>query len=129
MIFALAIMCVGVRAQHTVYCEIMQFGVGVGKATISVDFGNDGADELLDENGKKTKFKSSVDALSYFERLGWSVVSAFSVLHDSGIAKVSVVHYLMQKKVSSYDEKMDGLHTKRSEPKQKKQLGDDGYFK
>lgn len=74
MIFALAIMCVGVRAQHTVYCEIMQFGVGVGKATISVDFGNDGADELLDE-------------------------------------------------------KMDGLHTKRSEPKQKKQLGDDGYFK
>lgn len=128
MLFVLALMCVGVHAQHTVYCEIMQFGVGTFKSIITVDFGNAGADEIIDETGKKVKFKSSVDALSFFEELGWSVVSAFSVVHDSGFAKVPVVHYLLQKKVASYDEKMYGIRTKKSEPKKKIDLGDDGYF-
>ena len=61
MLFALALMCVCVRAQHTVYCEVMQFNTGSPKALIVVDFGNKGADELVDEKGKKIKFKSSVD--------------------------------------------------------------------
>ena len=128
MLFALALMCVYVRAQHTVYCEVMQFNTGSPKALIVVDFGNKGADEIVDENGKKIKFKSSVDALSYFEKLGWSVVSAYSVVAYNGLANVPTVHYLLQKKVASYDEKMDGIRTKKSEPKKKIDLGDDGYF-
>ena len=128
MLLVLALMCVGVRAQHTVYCEVMQFGVGTFKSIITVDFGNAGADEIIDENGRKVKFKSSVDALSFFEKLGWSVMSAFSVVHDSGVTKVPVVHYLLQKKVASYDEKMAGIRIKKSEPKKKINLGDDGYF-
>lgn len=128
MLFVLALMCVYVRAQHTVYCEVMQFNTGSPKALIVVDFGNKGADEIVDENGKKIKFKSSVDALSYFEKLGWSVVSAYSVVAYNGLANVPTVRYLLQKKVSSYDEKMDGIRTKKSEPKKKINLGDDGYF-
>lgn len=124
----LALMCVCVRAQHTVYCEVMQFNTGTPKALIAVDFGNKGADEIVDENGNKVKFKSSVDALSYFEKLGWSVVSAYSVLAYNGLANVPTVHYLLQKKVPSHDEKMDGIRTKKSEPKKKINLGDDGYF-
>ena len=128
MLSVLALMCVCVRAQHTVYCEVMQFNTGSPKALIAVDFGNKGADDIVDENGKKVKFKSSVDALSYFEKLGWSVVSAYSVVAYNGLANVPTVHYLLQKKVASYDEKMDGLRTKTSEPKKKINLGDDGYF-
>ena len=128
MLFALALMCVCVRAQHTVYCEIIQFNTGTPKALIVVDFGNKGVDEIVDENGKKAKFKSSVDALSYFEKLGWSVVSAYSVVAYNGLANVPTVHYLLQKKVASYDEKMDGIRTKKSDPKKKINLGDDGYF-
>ena len=128
ILFVLALMCVGVRAQHTVYCEIIQFNTGTPKALIVVDFGNNGADEIVDENGKKVKFKSSVDALSYFEKSGWSVVSAYSVVAYNGLANVPTVHYLLQKKVASYDEKMYGIHTKKSEPKKKISLGDDGYF-
>ena len=128
MLFALALMCVCVRAQHTVYCEVMQFNTGSPKALIVVDFGNKGADEIVDENGKKIKFKSSVDALSYFEKLGWSVVSAYSVVAYNGLANVPTVRYLLQKKVASYDEKMDGILTKKSEPKKKINIGDDGYF-
>lgn len=128
MLSVLALMCVCVRAQHTVYCEVMQFNTGTPKALIVVDFGNKGADEIVDENGKKIKFKSSVDALSYFEKLGWSVVSAYSVLAYNGLANVPTVRYLLQKKVASYDEKMDGIRTKKSEPKKKINLGDDGYF-
>lgn len=119
MLFALALMCVGVQAQHTVYCEVMQFNTGTPKALIVVDFGNKGADEIVDENGEKVKFKSSVDALSYFEKLGWSVVSAYSVVAYNGLANVPTVHYLLQKKVVSYDEKMYGIRTKKSEPKKK----------
>ena len=128
MLSVLALMCVCVRAQHTVYCEVMQFNTGSPKALIVVDFGNKGADEIVDENGKKIKFKSSVDALSYFEKLGWSVVSAYSVVAYNGLANVPTVRYLLQKKVASYDEKMDGILTKKSEPKKKINLGDDGYF-
>ena len=128
MLSVLALMCVCVRAQHTVYCEVMQFNTGSPKALIVVDFGNKGADEIVDENGKKIKFKSSVDAISYFEKLGWSVVSAYSVVAYNGLANVPTVRYLLQKKVASYDEKMDGIRTKKSEPKKKIDLGDDGYF-
>ena len=97
MLFALALMCVYVRAQHTVYCEIIQFNTGTPKALIAVDFGNNGTDEIVDENGKKVKFKSSVDALSYFEKLGWTVVSAYSVVAYNVLANVPTVHYLLQK--------------------------------
>ena len=128
MLSVLALMCVCVRAQHTVYCEVMQFNTGSPKALIVVDFGNKGADEIVDENGKKIKFKSSVDALSYFEKLGWSVVSAYSVVAYNGLANVPTVRYLLQKKVASYYEKMYGISTKKSEPKKKIDLGDDGYF-
>ena len=128
MLSVLALMCVCVRAQHTVYCEVMQFNTGSPKALIVVDFGNKGADEIVDENGKKIKFKSSVDALSYFEKLGWSVVSAYSVVAYNGLANVPTVRYLLKKKVASYDEKMDGIRTKKSEPKKKINLVDDGYF-
>lgn len=128
MLFVLALACVGVRAQHTVFCEVIQFNTGTPKALIVVDFGNKGADEIVDENGKKAKFKSSVDALSYFEKLGWSVVSAYSVVAYNGLANVPTVHYLLQKKVASYDEKMDGIRIRKSEPKKKINLGDDGYF-
>ena len=128
MLSVLALMCVCVRAQHTVYCEVMQFNTGSPKALIVVDFGNKGADEIVDENGKKIKFKSSVDALSYFEKLGWSVVSAYSVVAYNGLANVPTVRYLLQKKVASYDEKMYGIRTKKIEPKKKINLGDDGYF-
>lgn len=128
MLFALALMCVCVLAQHTVYCEIIQFNTGTPKALIVVDFGNKGVDEIVDENGKKAKFKSSVDALSYFEKLGWSVVSAYSVVAYNGLANVPTVHYLLQKKVASYDEKMYGIRTKKSELKKKISLSDDGYF-
>ena len=128
MLSVLALMCVCVRAQHTVYCEVMQFNTGSPKALIVVDFGNKGADEIVDENGKKIKFKSSVDALSYFEKLGWSVVSAYSVVAYNGLANVPTVRYLLQKKVASYDEKMYGIRTKKIDPKKKINLGDDGYF-
>ena len=132
LFLVLALSSMSIWAQHTVYCEIMQFNpAGLGASVISVDFGNKGADELVDENGKKIKFNSSIDVLMYMEKRGWNVVSAFSVIHDPGISKaVPVVHYLMKKIISDYSEIMNGIHTKKAttQQKQKKTLGDDGYF-
>ena len=46
-------------------------------------------------------------------------MSAYSVVAYNGLANVPTVHYLLQKKVVSYDEKMYGIRTKKSEPKKK----------
>lgn len=124
LFLVLALSSMSIWAQHTVYCEIMQFNpAGLGASVISVDFGNKGADELVDENGKKIKFNSSIDVLMYMEKRGWNVVSAFSVIHDPGISKaVPVVHYLMKKIVSDYSEIMNGIHTKLPRNKSRRKL-------
>ena len=132
LFLVLALSSMSIWAEHRVYCKLIQFNrAGLGASVISVDIGNKGADELVDENGKKIKFNSSIDVLMYMEKRGWNVVSAFSVIHDPGISKaVPVVHYLMKKIVSDYSEIMNGIHTKKAttQQKQKKTLGDDGYF-
>ena len=128
LFLVLVLTCLCTYSQHTVYCEIMQFSPGGPKSIISVDFGNNGSEELLDENGKKIKFHSSIAALAFFEKLGWSVLTAFSVIHNTGVANVPVVHYLLKKEVAQYDDKMQGIHTKGSQPPKKLELKDEGYF-
>lgn len=124
---ALACTCMVASAQHKVYCELMNFNpAGGSKAVISFDFGSDAVGELLDDKGKKIKFKSPVDALSYMERIGWSVVSSYSVVHVAGTTNVPVVHYLLQKEVKEYNEKMEGLNVKTKQTRESNPT-DDGY--
>lgn len=126
----LACACSCTYAQHTAYCELMQFNpTGETKSLIVFDFGNDGTDEIVDESGKAVKFNSSMDAIAHMERLGWKVVSAYSVTHMA-VEAVPVVHYILSKEIGSYSEKMNGIRTKRTnnEGRQKKEMSDDGYL-
>lgn len=128
MIFTLALACVCVRAQHTVYCEVLDFNPSSSpKSVLAFNFGEEVDNEIVDEAGKKIKFQSAIDAIGYLEKKGWNVITAYSVVHDNGVLKTPAVHYLMKKEVSSYDEKMDGIILKKKVTK-KKELGDDGYF-
>lgn len=127
---ALACACSCTHAQHTAYCEMMQFNPAGGtKSLVVFDFGNDGTDEIVDDDGKVIKFNSSMDAIGYMERLGWKVVSAYSVTHIAA-ESVPVAHYILSKEIGSYGEKMSGIRTKRTknEGRQKKEMSDDGYL-
>lgn len=106
---------------------MMQFNPAGGtKSLIVFDFGNAGTEEIVDENGKEIKFNSSIDAIGYMERLGWKVVSAYSVDHIAA-KSVPVVHYLMSKEISAYNEAMSGIRTKKQEHR-KMEMSDDGYL-
>ena len=51
-----------------------------------------------------------------------------TLLIGHSLGSITLLRYLLQKKVASYDEKMYGIRTKKSEPKKKINIGDDGYF-
>lgn len=122
-----ALSYMGAMAQQTAYCEILNFGASVGsKAQISFDFGRDGFGDLVDESGKRIKFQGSVDALEYMSRLGWSLVSTYTLNMFKGTLNVPVVRFLLVKHTTSQDGKMNGIRTKEI-AKKEKQPTDDGY--
>lgn len=125
--FFLALVCMCARSQQVAYCEILDFGASVGaKAQISFDFGKDGFGDLVDESGKRIKFQGSVDALEYMSRLGWSLVSVYTLNMFKGTINVPMVRFLLIKHTTGQDGKMNGLRTKEI-AKKEKQPTDDGY--
>lgn len=114
-------------AQQTAYCEILNFGASEGmRAQISFDFGKDGFGDLIDESGKRIKFQGTVDALEYMSRLGWSLVSTYTLNMFRGTTNAPVVHLLLAKRITGQDGKMDGIRTKEMARKERHPT-DDGY--
>lgn len=127
MIMTFALSFSSAKAQQVAYCEVLNFGASVGaKAQISFDFGKDGFGDLVDESGKRIKFNGSVDALEYMSRLGWSLVSVYTLNMFKDTLNVPVVRFLLVKHTTSQDGKMNGLRTKEI-AKKEKQPTDDGY--
>lgn len=101
---------------YRVYCEL----VGTGKlfstkVNVTVDFGQEtgfwrqNVDQyLVDENGKKIKFNSMVDAMNYMGRLGWEFEQAYVVTTN----QQNVYHWLLSKKMTDESGIDDGLMTK-----------------
>lgn len=116
--------------KRTAYCDVLDFSAGTlfGKKVISVDFGNNAANELLDEGGKGIKFNSIVDALNYMARNGWRLIATEHVVTNAVIAKTDVVHYFLTKDIESEADIYAGLNikVKRDEP-YKRKGGDDMY--
>ena len=69
------------------------------KVTIEVDFGQenkyfDAKDtQIRDEDNKKVKFNSMIDALNFFSKHGYEFVTAYTL----SINNQAVYHYLLQK--------------------------------
>ena len=101
---------------YKVYCEL----VGTGKmfstkVNVTVDFGQETSfwrqdiDQfLVDEDGKKIKFNSMVDAMNHMGRLGWEFEQAYVVT----TGQQNVYHWLLSKKMTDEDSIDDGLMTK-----------------
>lgn len=101
---------------HRVYCELLGTGrIFSNKVTVSVDFGQYTSfwksysnQFLVDENGKKIKFNSMVDAMNYMGRLGWEFEQAYVITHGNQ----NVYHWLLSKKISDGEEIDAGFTTK-----------------
>lgn len=147
LFFIMMLISVNVMGQdtHRVYCELLGQGRFMSnKVTVSVDFGQYTSfwksysnQFLVDENGKKIKFNSMVDAMNYMGRLGWEFEQAYVVT----VGQQNVYHWLLSKKISDDEEINAGFTTieqyKKAEeqsegqdkPKKKRRVtNDDVYF-
>ena len=111
------------------YCEIKCYEKGLksnkkvifdfGK-TISKDIWNCSNHKLrfVDENGKRMKFRSIVDAANFLEEKGWTLQKAYSSTYTN---KKSVKHYIFYKEAEGYDEIKEGLITRKQYKRMKKE--------
>lgn len=83
------------------YIQIVGTGrVFSNKVTIQIDFGQNNSiwtskdTQVKNENGKKMKFNSMIDALNFFNKNGYSFVTAYTLTSGSK----NVYHFLMKKK-------------------------------
>ena len=68
------------------------------KVTIDIDYGEERSiwrdNRLKEDNGKLKKFNTTIDALNYMGREGWTLVNAFPVLVGGNS---QVYHYVFKK--------------------------------
>jgi len=101
---AFIVVCCLVHAQQQnyVYCELVGTGkIFSSKVTVQADFGQEttywkGVDEIKDENGKKIRFNSMVDAMNFMGTKGWEFVQAYVVTESNQ----SVYRWLLKKEIS-----------------------------
>jgi hypothetical protein len=68
------------------------------KVTIDIDYGEERSiwkdNRLKEDNGKLKKFNTTIDALNYMGKSGWTLVNAFPVLVGNNS---QVYHYVFKK--------------------------------
>ena len=103
---------------YKVYCEIIGESHALSnKVDVELDFGQassfwTGDRSLYDENGKKIKFNSMLDAANYMARRGWELEIAFPVMPVSNGNSISPkYHWIMSKLVNNDAEITQGLVT------------------
>lgn len=139
LLMVLAVMMLGFNAYSqdpddqvpvkTVYAQILGINknvLGIGnKISVEIDFGdenffwgNDGRNEVVDENGKEIKFNTMVDAMNFMGELGWEFKGSYVIT----IANQNVIHFLLSKKIRMDEDLREGVLQKRDfkKPKEKK---------
>lgn len=129
------LMAASVMAQnkYPAYCNIIQFGdiTASKNATLTLDFGDAHAVNVLDENGKEQKYPSAIALMSEMVQQGWRLVSTYTTPNVVANVEVPTIHYIMEKMVSNNDEIKAGLNlSKVREKKQKTERpkSDDGVY-
>lgn len=118
---------VPVPKTKTVFAQIMGINknvLGIGnKISIEIDFGeeksfwgNDGRNEVVDENGKEMKFNSMVDAMNFMAELGWIYTDCYVVT----VAQQNVIHWLLRKEIGLDEDARGNIKQKRDKKKDKK---------
>lgn len=112
----------------TVFAQIMGINknvLGIGnKISVEIDFGeeknfwgNDGRNEVVDENGKEKKFNSMVDAMNFMGERGWVYTDSYVIT----VGQQHVIHWLLQKEIGIEEDARGNIKQKRDKIKKKKE--------
>lgn len=115
------------EGKRPVYCNVMGYNFwGVGKVKVKLDMGDGKFSSLYDSDGKALKFGTMMSVLDYMGVRGWRCVDTYYI---SDGKSSRVIHYLLEKWVSSDDEKCTGLTLRKAEdePLERGKSGDDLY--
>ena len=93
--------------------------------------------EKIDDNNQVINFYSYIDAVNYLTKLGWNLketytVNTFAPTMPKEFEWLDVVHCIMEKMISSDDEKLDGLKLSsftKNENKEKTSIQNEGKKK
>lgn len=116
------------QEKRVTYCELLNYNYGgYGKLKVLVDFGNlskGSYSVLCDNDGKKIKFKTIIEAINKMADCGWRVIESYHV----SAWNYKITHYLMEKVVTSDEQITEGLVLKpEKEPYRMGKKGDDMY--
>lgn len=101
--------------KYPVYCQLKAYNSwGFGKVKVLLDMGafvegKANFESLYDENGKKMKFNTPMDAINYMAKRGWKLNNVYFLTESMG--KQNVANYILEKRVSSDDEIRKGIIT------------------
>ena len=115
------------EGKRPVYCNVMGYNFwGVGKVKVRLDMGDGRFSSLYDEQGKALKFGTMMSVLDYMGVRGWRCVDTYYI---SDGKSSRVIHYLLEKWVSTDEEKLSGLQLQKAddEPVERGKSGDDLY--
>lgn len=126
--------------KYATYCDIIVYGGAnlLNKySSINFDFGGQYKCDLIDDNNQVINFYSYIDAVNYLTKLGWNLketytVNTFAPTMPKEFEWLDVVHCIMEKMISSDDEKLDGLKLSsftKNENKEKTSIQNDGKKK
>ena len=103
---------------YKVYCEIIGQSHSLSnKVDVELDFGQaskfwTGDRSLYDENGKKIKFNSMLDAANYMGHRGWDLEIAYPIVtFSAGSSDSPEYHWVMSKMVTNDAQITEGLMT------------------
>lgn len=101
------------EGKRPVYCNVMGYNFwGVGKVKVRLDMGDGRFSSLYDEQGKALKFGTMMSVLDYMGVRGWRCVDTYYI---SDGKSSRVIHYLLEKWVSTDEEKLSGLQLQKAE--------------
>lgn len=115
------------EGKRPVYCNVMGYNFwGVGKVKVRLDMGDGRFSSLFDEQGKALKFGTMMSVLDYMGVRGWRCVDTYYI---SDGKSSRVIHYLLEKWVSTDEEKLSGLSLQKAddEPYERGKNMDDLY--
>lgn len=113
------------QQSRPVYCDVMAFNFwGFGKVNITIDLGENRYGTICDDKGKATKFNTTIDALNYMSKLGWSVKDTYFLSSD--ISKQKVLHFLLVKQVTDDSQISEGIYVKPKKEKEPYKFGKNG---
>ena len=119
-------------SSYYAYCEVLGTDIGLfkSKVVVTLDFGEERYESLYDNNGKAIRFHSMMGAINYMAKRNWKVKTTY--VYNEG--KQRVIHFLLEKHVTSASQIREGLITREArttltkEEREKQRNEGDGLY-